>query len=425
MTDKKSPSPQPSPRQRGEGANPIAADLRAMLDHHGVAHDEFYKAVGISRPAGYRLLTQGAWPKRDREAPARVLRFVEALKQQPPATTPENAFGRIWADFDGQKNPHPDGSPSGASLAASQSTTEDSMLLRFENLTPAAKKHFALTRSPFADDIHTREDVFLSPHIRYVRAALHDAAVNHGFVAIVGESGAGKSLLVEELEQRILDENRPVVVIRPYIVEMEENDQKGKTLKSGAIAEAIIRALDPTAAPRRTRDARWRQVHELLKSARAAGVSPLLLIEEAHCLPFATLKHLKRLLELKQGLSRLLGIALIGQPELKARLAEQKAEVREVVQRCEVVELAPLDNDLESYLKHKFQRAGADLASVLAPEAVDAIRARLVWIPRGGKATDAISMCYPLVVGNLVTRAMNAAAGAGWPKVDGQVIAGV
>ncbi len=165
-------------------------------------------------------------------------------------------------------------------------------------------------------------------------------------------------------------------------------------------------------------------MHDLLKASRSAGYSHLLAIEEAHCLPVATLKHLKRFLELKQGLGRLLGICLVGQPELKNRLSDRNPEVREVVQRCELVELQPLDNDLEAYLKHKFERMEIKLDDVLAPDACDALRARLISLPRGGKPSDARSLCYPLVVNNLVTRAMNAAAAAGWAKVDGQVIGG-
>ena len=165
-------------------------------------------------------------------------------------------------------------------------------------------------------------------------------------------------------------------------------------------------------------------MHELLKASRRAGRRHLLVIEEAHCLPSPTLKHLKRFLELKDGMQRLVGIALIGQPELRDRLSSQNADVREVAQRCEVVELEPLDGELEGYLRHKFARFDLKFEDVFAPDAADAIRARLVHIPRGGKATDARSECFPLVVNNLVCRAMNAAARTGWPQVDAQVIAG-
>ena len=68
------------------------------------------------------------------------------------------------------------------------------MLLKNETLTPAARKAFGLTRSPFVDDIASREDVFATQHGRYVRAAMLDAATNHGFIAIIGQSGSGKSM---------------------------------------------------------------------------------------------------------------------------------------------------------------------------------------------------------------------------------------
>ena len=122
---------------------------------------------------------------------------------------------------------------------------------------------------------------------------------------------------------------------------------------------------------------------------------------------------------------RLLGIALIGQTELRMRLHNAGPEVREVTQRCELVELAPLDADVGNYLAHKFARFDLKLNDVLANDALDSIRARLIHMPRGGKATDAQSICYPLIVNNLVVRAMNSAAEAGYPVVDANVIASV
>ncbi len=298
------------------------------------------------------------------------------------------------------------------------------MLLQNEALSIEAREHFCVPRNPFQDDVQSPDDVYQTASVRYVRATLNDCATHHGFVAVVGESGAGKSTLAEDLEERIKADKRDVVVIRPYVLAMEANDQKGKTLKASHIAEAIAAALDPQLKVKSSPEARFRQVHELLKASRRSGRRHLLVIEEAHCLPSATLKHLKRFLELKDGMQRLIGVALIGQPELRDRLSSQNADVREVAQRCEVVGLDPLDAELEGYLRHKFARFELKFEDVFAPDAVDAIRARLVHIPRGGKPQDARSECYPLVVNNLVCRAMNAAARNGWPQVDAQVIAG-
>ncbi|MCE1182920.1 MAG: AAA family ATPase [Rhodocyclales bacterium] len=256
------------------------------------------------------------------------------------------------------------------------------------------------------------------------RAALMDCAQNCGFMALIAESGAGKTTLREELEQRILDENRPIIVIKPYVVEMETNEQKGTPLKSCHIVEAIITALAPADTMKNSPQARTRQAEKLLIESSAAGYSHLLVIEEAHRMPKPTFRHLKGFLELKRGLRRMIGVALIAQTELLALLSAQNADMREIVQRCEVIQLRPLDNDLGEYLRHKFARMDIRLEDVLEDDAIDAIRNRLVRIPRGGKPSDALSICYPLVVQNLLTRAMNAAAAVGFPKVSAQVVAG-
>ena len=118
------------------------------------------------------------------------------------------------------------------------------------------------------------------------------------------------------------------------------------------------------------------------------------MIEEAHCLPHATLKHLKRFAELKDGLQRLVGVALIAQPELARTLESMNAEIREVAQRCEVVWLEPLDNELEAYLRHKFARFDLKYEDVFEKDAADAIRARLIHRPRG--SSQVVSLCFPL-----------------------------
>ena len=301
---------------------------------------------------------------------------------------------------------------------------EETMLLRKQTLTPAARKHFGLFLDPFADDLQSHEDVFLSDDVRYVRETLWHTARHGGFVAVVGESGAGKSTLRRDLLDRIARENQQIVVIEPYVLGMEENDAKGKTLKAVQIAEAIIAAAAPLEGIKRSSEARFRQVHRVLRDGNRAGMKYLLVIEEAHGLPTATLKHLKRFFELEDGFKKLLGIVLIGQTELRMRLSEQNHEVREVVQRCEVVELSPLDNELESYLKFKFQRAGKTLSDVVESSAIEAIRAKLTFntSARGGRDSRSVSLIYPLAVSNLLIASMNLAALQGFPKVDGDTV---
>lgn len=96
------------------------------------------------------------------------------------------------------------------------------------------------------------DDVFTTPDIRYVREALFQTARHGGFLAVIGESGAGKSTLRRDLIERVNRENAPVIVIEPYIIAMEDNDVKGKTLKAAAIAEAIISTIAPLESIKRS-----------------------------------------------------------------------------------------------------------------------------------------------------------------------------
>lgn len=384
----------------------MSAERLAQL---GSSQRRAAKAIGMSSSALSRALATGQWPTRGGQ-----------LARQ--------KYEQFLSDLQNEVGPgvltHAEAVPAPVAPLEETLEQEETMLLQNAALTPEARRHFNLPRNPFVDDVQSSDDVFQTASVRYVRASLLDCAQHHGFMAVVGESGAGKSTLAEDLEERIRTEGREVVVIRPYVLAMEESDAKGKPMKSGQIAEAVVRTLDPQASIKSSPDARFAQVHRLLKASASAGRRHLILIEEAHTMPTATLKHLKRWLELKDGLRRLVGVALIGQPELRTRLSNGGAELREVAQRCELVELGPLDTDLEGYLRHKFARFDLKYEQVFEVDAADAIRARLIHLPRGGKPSDARSICYPLVINNLVSRAMNAAALVGYPKVDAQVIAG-
>ncbi len=398
--------------------------LATTLGRIALSQRDLARETGQSLAAINAIVSKGEWPKR-RTAAVRAS-VVDALRNAGATTTELRQVSLAAAAPENEMAPSaltPEAASTPAEVNQNPTEKEEPMLLQNTPITPQALKHYNLPRSPFVDDVQSRDDVYQSPAVRYARAALLDAASNHGFVALVGESGAGKTTLVEELEQRLIDEGKDIVIIKPYVLAMEATDTKGKTLRATHIAEAIAYALDPQLKIKSSPQTRFAQLHQLLRDSRRAGRRHLLVIEEAHCLPLATLKHLKRFLELKDGMARVIGVALIAQPELRHVLHSQNPEVREVMQRCEVIELPALDNDLEGYIAHKFARFDLAPADVFEPDAFNALRARLIRVPRGAKGGEgAVSTCYPLAVHNLVARAMNAAAAAGYPKVDAAVV---
>lgn len=402
--------------------DPAVQPLLPVLKQYRIGLAELALAIGQPVNATLRLARLGLLPRRYAlDICARAERFLTGRG------VPAQAVAHLRAPgFYTPQKVDPAALQRGGVVSPNGSADKENepMLLRNENVTPQARKHFGLPRNPFVDDVQSREDVLLTQHGRYVRAAMLDAARNHGFVAIIGQSGSGKSTLREELEERIQAESLPIVLIKPYVQGMEQSDARGRLLRAGHIAEAIVDALAPGLALRNSPQGRYKQVHELLKASRQAGYTHLLLIEEAHRLPIPTLKHLKSFLEMKDGLRRLIGVCLIGQNELFNILSERNPDVREIVQRCEQIAMEPLDNDVEAYLQLKFARVDKALADVFEPGAIDAIRARLVHHINSSRSADVVSICYPQVVNNLVCRALNAAAAVGYPKVDAQVIAG-
>jgi type II secretory pathway predicted ATPase ExeA len=386
--------------------------LKPLLQQHGISQSAIARAVNLSPAAIAQLLNKEIWPANPpkdalqasltAELAARGIEVSASIFESAPAVGAAETENQLVRDA------HP---------------TEIDMLLRKQTLAPQARKHFNIFRDPFDHDVQEAEDVFTTPAIRYVREYLWTAAKFGGsFVAIVSESGAGKSTLRRDLNDRIVREDAPIKVIEPYVLGMEDNDKKGKTLKAASIADAIIGALAPLETPRAGMEAKSRQLYRLLKDSSRSGWSHCVIIEEAHALSVPTLKHLKRFLELEDGFKKLLSIVLIAQSELKLKLEPGKANVREVAQRCELIELAPLDAHLDEYLRFKFKRVGVELGDIFEANALDGIRSRLIFADQDKSKRDTYSLMYPLMVNNLVVASMNQAAALGFGKVTADLI---
>lgn len=385
--------------------------LKPLMAVAGIKQAELADAACISRPALSSLINHDLLPARYDRAltEARITEFLSRRGCVNAASWKEEVEP---SRSNATAPDHPQLDP-----LLDQTEEIETMLLRYQPLTPQAKRHFGLTADPFADPTST-DEVFLSPDIRYVRETMFQTARHGGFLAVVGESGAGKTTLHDELVDRIQREAQSVVVIKPYVLGAESDDKKGKTLRSLHIAEAIMSTLAPMAKTKSSPEARFRQIHETLRDSARAGNAHVLIIEEAHSLPLATLKHLKRFRELKDGLRPLLSIILIGQPELRDKLSEQNPEVREVVQRIEVITLPSLGTQLKAYLEHRFKRVGG-LDKVMEAGAETALRARLT------PSNDRDSLLYPLAVHNALSAAMNRAADLGVPLVTADVVKGI
>jgi type II secretory pathway predicted ATPase ExeA len=408
--------------QKNGGSRYMPLKLKGVLFRHGIQQSEWAAAIiqrggrnggqGLSQPTATQILSWGIWPKL---TPAHDIKAQTEAFLRGKGVADEliaSAWEEDEEDHRGVATPKKEPRTSGAEFEFES----DTHLPEVEMLTQQAKKHFSLFRDPFVDDVQGPEDVFLAGEQRYIREAMFQTAKHGGFLAVIGESGAGKSTLRRDLVERIQREQAPITVIQPASLDKTR-------LTAEHIADAIVGDISQEPV-KRTREAKARHIQKLLTGSSRAGNSHVLIIEEAHDLSVQTLKYLKRFWELEDGFRKLLAIILIGQPELKNKLDErQNWEAREVIRRCEIAELMPLDRDLEAYLAMKLKRIGREVGQVFAPDAFDAIRARLTLTRRG--THQAVSMLYPLVVNNLVVKSMNLAAEIGAETISADVVKGV
>lgn len=291
---------------------------------------------------------------------------------------------------------------------------EEEEWMKVEMLTMDAKKHFGLFKDPFVDDIHDKSDVYLTDSIRYVSEYMYVTAKSAGMLAVVGESGSGKSTLRRMLIDRISESDEKIKVIFPRTLDRTK-------LTAASICDAIIADLSGQ-TPKRSIEAKCRQVEKVLTESSRAGWSHVLMIEEAHDLSVLTLKYLKRFWEMEDGFKRLLGIILIAQPELKPMLDESRNwEARELIRRMEVAELDSfmIVEEVKGYLECKMKKAGSCVERIFTEDAYPAILEAMTRKTKSGHVTR---FCYPLSVNNLVRRAMNEASSIFEPKVSAEVI---
>jgi len=385
---------------------PYDPTVKALFEETELSQREAAARLGVSPALVNQLLNRGTLPK---TGWAGLKKGLASLLEERGAQTAlvDYALGKLEQLAGDEDTP-----------AGDTAESEEPMILKKQTLTMKARQAFNMVRNPFMPP-REAEDVYLSPEIRYVRDTMFDVATNGGFLAVVGESGSGKSTLREELVDLINAENGKTIIVEPYVLTMAEKESNGKPMLARHITEAVMSAVAPGESIPSSPEKQSQKLHRLLRSAYAAGTHYCVIIEEAHDLNRHTLKSLKRFLELKEGRHPLLSIILIGQTELGEKLNPADPWMREVVQRCDVLHIAPIE-DVAGFLRFRFARAGIDFGKIFTEDGVDAIKESLtVAQDRSG---NGVYMGYPLMIANMTIAALNLAASAGEKQVTADVV---
>ena len=231
----------------------------------------------------------------------------------------------------------------------------------YERFYQLRERPFALSPDPeylYPSRVHQEA-------LDYLRYGLESQA---GFIVITGEIGSGKTTLLQTL-LRNLDNQTTVGRIVNTMLEPRE------------LLETIMIdfGLDPTG---KSKPLMLRDLSQYLVDQRLAGRLVLLVIDEAQNLGLGALEELRMLSNLETEKSKLLQIVLVGQPNLRDKLAAP--ELEQLRQRITVsYHLPPLDaEETYNYINHRL-RHGALAAPLVFPRAsTDLIHARSRGVPR-------------------------------------------
>lgn len=206
--------------------------------------------------------------------------------------------------------------------------------------------HFGLNEAPFSITPNPAFFFAASGRGPLLQALAYSVSSEEGIVTVVGEVGAGKTMLC-----RMLLETLPADVDSIYL--------SNPSFAPGEVLDAIAADLGlPLAHSGDAPGSRLGWLQEALIRRHADGRRVVLIVDEAHAMPPASLEEIRLLSNLETSRHKLLQIVLFGQPELDQVLARPDLrQLRDrVVQRFDLCPLAR--NDARDYLAFRLQVAG-------------------------------------------------------------------
>lgn len=291
------------------------------------------------------------------------------------------------------------------------------VLMDAQILSDGARQRFSLFRDPFGENAIAGADggprvgqMFLSRAHRAVHMRVQQAAFASGFAAVYGAPGTGKSLVKERALQdaaRLADPH-DLVRITPANI-----DRQRMTVNH--IVSELLRQLSDEKLPQAAneRDAMLARVLLQRHTSGSGDNRVTLVIDEAHELPWETLKNLKRLHEGHHGFRPLLGIVIIGQLELRAKLdASRNPMLTEVALRAHKIELSNMDPDeVRGYMASRLDLVGdRHVDDLFELDAVQELE----------RQPD--QMRTPLNLNNIAAAALNCTHARGWDRVTAECV---
>lgn len=230
---------------------------------------------------------------------------------------------------------------------------------------------FALREPPFNLTPDPRF-LFLSPHHEEALThLLYGIAERKGFIEITGEVGTGKTVLCRALLERLGPQVSTALIFNSYVTKTE--------LLRSILQEFGLSTPD---TPPPTDKDYIDVLNAYLLREFAAGRNAVVVIDEAQNLEPTVLEQLRMLSNLETERVKLLQIILVGQPELRDKLAtvQMRQLEQRIAVRFHIHELSRTET--AQYITHRMSVAGASHTVKLSSRALTLLHQQTGGIPR-------------------------------------------
>jgi len=204
--------------------------------------------------------------------------------------------------------------------------------------------YFHLDENPFKLNTDTRYLYLSEEHTRAI-AYLDYAILNdENILALTGDIGAGKSLLVQNMQENLNDD---VISVRIHQTQIKPIEFLQLLLLEVGIKSFHDRKIELLY-----------QIKEFLISKFNDGLRVLLVIDEAQNLNKEVLEEIRFLADIEFNCRKLLNVFLVGQPELRKTL--ELPEMMQLKQRLRLqFHLTALKEcEIKNYARHRLSIAG-------------------------------------------------------------------
>jgi len=207
--------------------------------------------------------------------------------------------------------------------------------------------YFGFREAPFSIAPDPRFLFMGSRHQEAFAHLLYGFRNEGGFVLLTGEVGTGKTTVSRCLLEQVGEDTEVAYIVNPRLSAVE--------LLSAICDELGIPQPQPP-----TIKALVDAINRRLLANHGAGKRTVLVIDEAQNLDADVLEQIRLLTNLETSSCKLLQIILIGQPELRDKLA--RPELRQLAQRITArYHLTPLAaGEIKGYVEHRLRVAGGD-----------------------------------------------------------------